>query len=579
MTRAVFKAGIGVGIVVCLLTAAAITWWPRGRAQTGPRKVKVNTDGPKVKLDLVLPKPQFVGTPKNLKSANLEAPRKAQCRPAFYVPPGLTNVARGKKVTGSDMDPVVGRLEMLTDGDKEGEEGSYVELGPGVQYVQIDLGATHGLYAVVVWHFHNQARVYRDVIVQCSDDPAFEKGVRTIFNNDHDNSSGLGLGKDKEYIETYEGRLIDPKGAKGRYLRLYSNGSTAGDMNHYIEIEAYARPAGQARAAAEGKGGMIVAGGPRSGHKACEAIAAGVWAALPATAPAPRGRLAFIPSGKTEEYRFDTGLLRGTLRRGGKSRGLSSVTHVPSGTRLDGALGILSHYRVFTTNKRYGHAAWDWPSTSKLLGDGAVQVRWPAGKDHPFELTAVYRWSAANALDVTTTVKAHKDLPKFESFLASYFHKDFAASLVYARSRFKSNPRPNFQTTEKSLGIWQMFPRGPKVVPIIQDGRWRLHPNPVKWTIRGDLAAPIGLRHGKKSGLTAILMAPGEDCFALSTPYTGEGHFSLYLSLFGRDVKAGRTATARSRMVIANSPTDGQILRLYKEYMNELTGALQGRRR
>jgi len=36
----------------------------------------------------------------------------------------------------------------------------------------------------------------------------------------------------------------------------------------------------------------------------------------------------------------------------------------------------------------------------------------------------------------------------------------------------------------------------------------------------------------------------------------------------GRHGKAGQTAAARSRLVIAESPTERQILRLYKEYMN-----------
>ena len=75
--------------------------------------------------------------------------------------------------------------------------------------------------------------------VQVSDDPEFASGVTTLYNNDHDNSSGLGLGKDKEYIETNEGRLIDAKGAKGRYLRFYSNGNSTNELNRYVEIEVY----------------------------------------------------------------------------------------------------------------------------------------------------------------------------------------------------------------------------------------------------------------------------------------------------------------------------------------------------
>ena len=36
-----------------------------------------------------------------------------------------------------------------------------------------------------------------------------------------------------------EGKLFDPKGAKGRYVRLYSNGNTTNDLNHYVEVEVY----------------------------------------------------------------------------------------------------------------------------------------------------------------------------------------------------------------------------------------------------------------------------------------------------------------------------------------------------
>ena len=101
---------------------------------------------------------------------------------------------------------------------------------------------------MVIWHFHSQYRVYHDVIVQVSDDPDFVKGVKTVFNNDFDNSSGQGIGKQKEYIDDYRGKLIDAKDAqgqpaKGRYVRLYSKGNTTDDYNHYVEVEVYGTPA------------------------------------------------------------------------------------------------------------------------------------------------------------------------------------------------------------------------------------------------------------------------------------------------------------------------------------------------
>jgi hypothetical protein len=188
----------------------------------------------KIPLVTKLPDPLFVGTPVPITIPNLEPETKKW--PDFQVPAGTVNLAISNKVTASDNDPVVGTLDLVTDGDKAGDEGSWVELGQGKQWVQIDLNKEANIYAVVVWHFHSQARVYRDVVVQVSDDPTFSKDVTTIYDNS-------AAGKDRPYVETYFGKLIDAKGVKGRYVRLYSNGNTTNKMNHYIEVEVWGKPA------------------------------------------------------------------------------------------------------------------------------------------------------------------------------------------------------------------------------------------------------------------------------------------------------------------------------------------------
>lgn len=188
----------------------------------------------KVPLKTDLPPPLFVGTPVPYSVPNLEP--KIIKFPVFMIPAGTTNIALNKKVTASDSDPVVGTLDLVTDGDKGGDEGSWVELGPGKQWVQIDLAEEANIYAIIVWHYHSQERVYHDVIVQVSDDPAFSTGVTTVF----DNSSA---GTDRPYIESNLGKLMDAKGVKGRYVRLYSNGNTTNKLNHYIEVEVFGKPA------------------------------------------------------------------------------------------------------------------------------------------------------------------------------------------------------------------------------------------------------------------------------------------------------------------------------------------------
>jgi len=192
-------------------------------------------------IPLELPKPMFVGTPQDTKVENLRKPL-GKPRPPFLAPEGVKNVALGKPVSSTDEEPIIGELDMITDGDKEAADGSYVELGPFVQHVTVDLEADYTIYAIVVWHYHKQARVYYDVICQVSQDKDFVTGVTTLFNNDMDNSAGQGIGQDQHYTETNEGELIDGKGVVGRYVRLYSNGNTSNDLNHYIEVEVYGKP-------------------------------------------------------------------------------------------------------------------------------------------------------------------------------------------------------------------------------------------------------------------------------------------------------------------------------------------------
>lgn len=205
-----------------------------------------------VPLKLKLPKAVWVGTPISFRGKpRTTALPKPERRKPFLVPRDVKNVALKKPVSLSVDGAITGEARQITDGVKEATNWDYVELEWGPQYVQIDLQAVHEIFAVVFWHYHGEPRVYRDVVVRAANDPDFITDVRTLFNNDQDNTSGLGVGKDREYLETYEGKLVDcfadrtaRMGTRARYFRFYSNGSTADEMNHYIEVEVWGRPAG-----------------------------------------------------------------------------------------------------------------------------------------------------------------------------------------------------------------------------------------------------------------------------------------------------------------------------------------------
>lgn len=133
-------------------------------------------------------------------------------------------------------------IDVITDGDKQALYKHYAADGnvaSGPVYIQFDLNQPRSLTKVNIWHFAGDIRTYHDVIVQLSNDPTFQTGVTTVFNNDQDNSSNLGLGTDAPYVESNDGKTITFSPVTARYIRLWSKGNTVNNANHYVEVEAY----------------------------------------------------------------------------------------------------------------------------------------------------------------------------------------------------------------------------------------------------------------------------------------------------------------------------------------------------
>jgi hypothetical protein len=232
---------------LCAITALLLSGCEKKSSSTQPAGPATPGGTPGgVPLVTALPPYYKLGTPKPIALPNASLapaiiPALTQAQP-FLVPAGTVLLSKGKKVSSSDSNPIVGSLDFVTDGDKEANEGYSVELPDGKQWIQIDLEKSIPLSAIWLWHFHSDPiRIYHDVIVQIADDPEFKTGVTTVFNNDYDNSSELGKGADSPYVESLYGNIIDAKATKGRYVRLYSMGNTSNEINHYIEVEVYGK--------------------------------------------------------------------------------------------------------------------------------------------------------------------------------------------------------------------------------------------------------------------------------------------------------------------------------------------------
>ena len=189
-----------------------------------------------VELELELPEP-----PRHYPKAWLHTPEPEWRRDPVHVPEGVENVALGRPVSAS-AEPTHNELKDVVNGEKGYEAENVVQLPEGPQWIQIDLENMYEIHCILFWQFFEQLRVYFDIVVQVSNDPEFEEDVTTVFNNDDDNTLGFGEGEDLEFTKTHLGKLIETTGIEARYVRLWSNGNSWNDRNHWIEVEVYAKP-------------------------------------------------------------------------------------------------------------------------------------------------------------------------------------------------------------------------------------------------------------------------------------------------------------------------------------------------
>jgi hypothetical protein len=276
--------------------------------------------------------------------------------------------------------------------------------------------------------------------------------------------------------------------------------------------------------------------------------------------------LAFKANG-SRDLSFDTGVVKGTLTRDGLGEALKGITFIDGNLTIDKNHGLLMPYRFLTPERRYGFGSWEWPRTGKILENGAAQLLWAAAPDRPFAFSTVYRWKSADTLDLTVFFAPQTNLNKFELFLGSYFEK-FTSAKAYVQDA--GNDAPGFVEAARDKGEMQLFPISSEVLPIVNDGRWNFPPYPNNWAIRSVLAKPLGMKIEPMSRVTVLLMAPPEDCFALSTCQQSSPLGAFYLSLFGKDIQRGQTLIGHARLVFGKNITDSQAVARYAEYLKDV---------
>ena len=233
---------------VCPGTPSHRTSRPAATGKTTHRGTRPAGGATLVKLDIGLGADAVTratpGNPRGVKPPHLRAKGR---RPPFMVRPGMTNLALYKPVSASE-EPVIGDVDQITDGLKKSGQFDYVEIGPGLGWVQVDLGKLRTVHAVVIWHYYKNATIYNDVIVRLADDPEMARNVTTVLNNDHDNSARLGKGDDKAFYTRWWGEIADArgddgKGTPGRYVRVYTADGMENEPVRFVEIAVYGKGA------------------------------------------------------------------------------------------------------------------------------------------------------------------------------------------------------------------------------------------------------------------------------------------------------------------------------------------------
>jgi formylglycine-generating enzyme required for sulfatase activity len=201
-------------------------------------------EGGKEKLEPAMPRPWFTMSPHgpppgdNVENGKDTRERKDK----VFLPPGCRLLSLHCPVKVSDP-ALLGEPEMVTDGIRTAENMEFIDMAPGKQWVRIDLGASREIHCVWLWlRDRLEVVAYHDVIIQVSDDLNFYEST-TVFNNDHDNSSSVGKGTDKEWEEMLYGRPVTFPPVNGRFVRVMTNGRSLDDTNHFTEVAVYGKDA------------------------------------------------------------------------------------------------------------------------------------------------------------------------------------------------------------------------------------------------------------------------------------------------------------------------------------------------
>ncbi len=280
----------------------------------------------------------------------------------------------------------------------------------------------------------------------------------------------------------------------------------------------------------------------------------------------------------TNQFSFETERISGILDALIKSDGewdqnmdtinhrLSKVVHKPSKTLVspDEAgpkrfgpcqSGLVTWFRVLAKGS-YLTELRVTPCSCESIENG-MRFTWEPTVAHQARIVTTLIVKEPNIIDLDIEVVGYGDYEDYEVLLCAYLKPGFKSGAYV--TTFKDETRTPVQIRPKDdpshHKFYNFYPRDVKGGQMLWDGRHQIGRYFWYLAIGRLYALPLGFYSDEK--VDCLLMGRPEDVYAVGVTYDGDeandnvaDHRSIYLSLFGKDLKPGAGLKTQARLVI-----------------------------
>jgi glyoxylase-like metal-dependent hydrolase (beta-lactamase superfamily II) len=259
-------------------------------------------------------------------------------------------------------------------------------------------------------------------------------------------------------------------------------------------------------------------------------------------------------------YEFRAGELTGLLRPQGRFHGIE-YTAGRAQVRITEPSLCMMNLEHYLCVDRHGSMAPRNARQHYRVEDQTVTLRFEPTPDWRLRAAVTYDLSVENRLDTWFRFDFGQDYPRFEAFVASYFHAGNPPPFLRSAGEWF---RPEIEPREH-----RFFPRDAQSTGLITDGRWKglelgrftAGVDPRAY----DFAMHVSLN--ETTGWAVLLMTDPSLCPSISANLFCHAQD---FSLIGRDVAAGDSVTVRTRLLYVPLSSPDDAVPHYQQFLDEI---------